>query len=102
MSDPYNEIVIGLGTVGALMSGVFSWLFKRQVATNDEHDKRLSTLERDVATSEDITQIETKVEHRLDRVDQTLAEGFKEIARTQDATHRRIDELYRDIPKRGD
>ena len=102
MSDPYNEIIIGVGTAGTLITGAFSWLFKRQVATNDSHAQRIEALECDNATKSDITQVEQKFDKRLDHTDRTITDGFKEVQRTLEAAHRRVDDIYRDIPKRGD
>ena len=100
MPDPATQIVIGIGTVGSVVTGIFSYLFKSQVATNKEHVDRITELEKEQVTKEDLTQVEGKMETRLDRLDTTIIDGFKEISRNHAAIHRRVDDIYRDIPKR--
>ena len=82
------------------MLSAINWVFRRQVKINDEHSDRISKLERVTLTKEDITQVEQKFDGRLDKLDTTITGGFKEVQRTLDAAHRRVDDIYRDIPKR--
>jgi len=100
MADPTSTIVISASTAGAIVLTGLRWMFNRQVATNDEHAARIAHLERENVTKDDITQVERKVDARLDAISSTIAEGFKENQRTLDAAHRRVDDIYRDMNKR--
>jgi len=84
------SVALALGTFAA---GVVSYLYKRQVNRIDDHDERIADLERTALTKVDLQDAET-------RLATAIVSGNTETQRLLSAAHRRIDELYRDIPGR--
>jgi len=86
--EPESSIVAAAGVVSTTIIGLVTWMFKRQVKRIDLHDGRLNDLERESLSKADLAALES-----------TIVRGNAEIQRTLGSAHKRIDELYRDIPK---
>jgi hypothetical protein len=100
LPETTQTIILSAGTVGTLIMGAINWLFKRQIKINDEYQVRITELEVSSLQKADLDKVEQRSAERFDKLDNTITEGFKEAQRTLGAAHKRIDDIYRDIPKR--
>lgn len=78
--------------VGAVVA-VLAWAGKRQVARIDDHESRLSELDRGAVTRDDMTQMEARLTNAVATGMAHIAERVGDVKAATDKAHERIDSL---------
>lgn len=95
MSAENDILSTVIGSVSAAILGVLGpmrYVFTRHIKRIDGHDERLLELEKESVT-------ESKFDETIRRFERTMLESSTKNENAIQAVHRRLDELYRDIPR---
>lgn len=92
-----NEL---LSDTKSIILGLFAVVMSLITFIGKNHLKRLRALEASAVRRQELTQLREDIKHDRQEMHQANQDKLNRIDETVTATHRRIDELYRDMIQR--